>query len=218
MKQSKTMQTKVIIYEDNQVFRDSLVRLIDANSSYTIVGAFPNCANIEDEIALLNPRVVLMDIQMPGVNGLKGLEIIRRKSADIKVIMLTVFEDNQHIFDAICFGANGYLLKHSSPTQLFNAIEDVMHGGAPMTPSIASRVLVLLSGRRAVVPENEYHLTPREREILESLVEGNSYKMIAAELMISVETVKSHIKKVYEKLQVNSQAEAVSKAMKEKIV
>src|SRR5688572_3885136 len=127
------MQTKVIIYEDNQVFRESLMRLIGANTGYVIVGAFPNCSNIEEEITTLQPQVVLMDIQMPGVNGLKGLEIIRRKGTDIKVIMLTVFEDNQNIFDAICFGANGYLLKHSSPTQLFNAIEDVVHGGAPMT-------------------------------------------------------------------------------------
>jgi len=155
---------------------------------------------------------------MPGVNGLKGLEIIRRYSTDMKVVMLTVFEDNQHIFDAICRGANGYLLKHSTPAQIFNAIDEALKGGAPLTPSIASRVLLLLSGKKSDPSKNEYQLTPREKEILESLVEGNSYKMIAASLNISLETVKTHIKKVYEKLQVNSQIEAVSKAMKEKIV
>lgn len=208
----------MIIYEDNQVFRESLVRLLASVPMYEIVGAFPNCSNIEDEIKSFQPDVAMMDIQMPGVNGLKGLEIIRGHSDMIKVIMLTVFEDNKNIFDAICKGANGYLLKHSSPAQIFAAIDEVLRGGAPLTPSIASSVLSLLSNKKTIPTGNTYLLTPREKEILESLVEGNSYKMIAASFMISVETVKTHIKKVYEKLQVNSQTEAVSKAMKEKIV
>ena len=212
------MKTKVIVYEDNQVFRESLIRLLSSNTSFEVAGAFQNCVNIEAEVTTLNPDVVLMDIQMPGVNGLKGLEIIRGISADIKVIMLTVFEDNQHIFEAICKGANGYLLKHSTPSQIFTAIDEVLKGGAPLTPSIASRVLTLLSDKKVTPSGNQYQLTPREKEILESLVEGNSYKMIASSFMISIETVKTHIKKVYEKLQVNSQTEAVSKAMKENIV
>lgn len=211
------MKTKVIIYEDNQVFRESLVRLIGSNSAFEMVGDFPNCAHIGEEIAALKPDVVLMDIQMPEVNGLNGLDIIRRLSPDIKVIMLTVFEDNKHIFDAICKGANGYLLKHSTQAQIFHAIGEVLQGGAPLTPSIASSVLALLSDKK-VAADKDYRLTPREKEILESLVEGNSYKMIAAALFISPETVKTHIKNVYEKLQVNSQTEAVMKAMKEKIV
>src|SRR5688500_619447 len=110
------MKTKVIIYEDNQVFRESLMRLLGSNVSFEIIGAYENCSNIEEEVTVLRPDVVLMDIQMPGVNGLKGLEIVRRHSSEMKVIMLTVFEDNKNIFDAICKGANGYLLKHSSPT------------------------------------------------------------------------------------------------------
>src|SRR5512147_2833372 len=125
------MKTKVAIYEDNQVFRESLIRLLAANPAFEVVGDFPNCNNTESEIKTLHPDVVLMDIQMPGVNGLKGLDMIRGMSADIKVIMLTVFEDNQHIFDAICRGANGYLLKHSTPAQIFNAIDEVLKGGAP---------------------------------------------------------------------------------------
>lgn len=212
------MKTKVVIYEDNQVFRESLIRLLAANPVFEIVGDFENCASVSSEITGLKPDVVLMDIQMPGVNGLKGLDVIRGISSDIKVIMLTVFEDNQHIFDAICRGANGYLLKHSTPTQIFNAIDEVLKGGAPLTPSIASRVLMLLSDKKTAPGNNEYQLTPREKEILESLVEGNSYKMIANALQISTETVKTHIKKIYEKLQVNSQTEAVSKAMKEKLI
>lgn len=212
------MKTKVVIYEDNQVFRESLIRLLKGNPSYEIAGDFHNCAEVEAEITALRPDVVLMDIQMPGVNGLKGLDLIRGISGEIKVIMLTVFEDNQHIFDAICRGANGYLLKHSTPAQIFNAIDEVLKGGAPLTPSIASRVLMLLSDKKSASAGNEYQLTPREKEILESLVEGNSYKMIANALQISTETVKTHIKKIYEKLQVNSQTEAVSKAMKEKLV
>lgn len=212
------MKTKVVIYEDNQVFRESLIRLLAANPMFEIVGDFENCASISVEITGLKPDVVLMDIQMPGVNGLKGLDAIRSISSNIKVIMLTVFEDNQHIFDAICRGANGYLLKHSTPSQIFNAIDEVLKGGAPLTPSIASRVLMLLSDKKAAPGHNEYQLTPREKEILESLVEGNSYKMIGNALQISTETVKTHIKKIYEKLQVNSQTEAVSKAMKEKLI
>jgi DNA-binding NarL/FixJ family response regulator len=212
------MKTKVVLYEDNQVYRESLVRLLNSNPQYEVVGAFSNCVNIAAEIQLHEPDVALMDIQMPGVNGLKGLEIIRSISGDVKVIMLTVFEDNKHIFDAICKGANGYLLKHASPVQLFNAIEEVLKGGSPLTPSIASSVLALLSDKKIMPANNSYQLTPREKEILESLVEGNSYKMIASSLMISVETVKTHIKKVYEKLQVNSQTEAVMKALKEGLV
>ncbi len=212
------MKTKVVIYEDNQVFRESLIRLLTANPSFEVAGDFQNCNDVEAEIKVLHPDVVLMDIQMPGVNGLKGLDIIRSFSSEVKVIMLTVFEDNQHIFEAICRGANGYLLKHSTPPQLFGAIDEVLKGGAPLTPSIASRVLMLLSGKKIAAASNEYQLTPREREILESLVDGNSYKMIGASLQISTETVKTHIKKIYEKLHVNSQTEAVSKAMKEKLI
>ncbi|MBP7240131.1 MAG: response regulator transcription factor [Saprospiraceae bacterium] len=212
------MKTKVVIYEDNQVFRESLIRLLTANPSFEVAGDFQNCNDVEAEIKVLHPDVVLMDIQMPGVNGLKGLDIIRSFSSEVKVIMLTVFEDNQHIFEAICRGANGYLLKHSTPPQLFGAIDEVLKGGAPLTPSIASRVLMLLSGKKIAAASNEYQLTPREKEILESLVDGNSYKMIGASLQISTETVKTHIKKIYEKLHVNSQTEAVSKAMKEKLI
>ncbi len=212
------MKTKVVIYEDNQVFRESLIRLLTANPSFEVAGDFQNCNDVEAEIKVLHPDVVLMDIQMPGVNGLKGLDIIRSFSSEVKVIMLTVFEDNQHIFEAICRGANGYLLKHSTPPQLFGAIDEVLKGGAPLTPSIASRVLMLLSGKKITAASNEYQLTPREKEILESLVDGNSYKMIGASLQISTETVKTHIKKIYEKLHVNSQTEAVSKAMKEKLI
>lgn len=212
------MKTKVILYEDNQVFRESMVRLIGSNPEFEMMGAFPNCANIEEEVSTLQPGVVLMDIQMPEVNGLKGLETIRRISPATKVIMLTVFEDNKNIFDAICKGANGYLLKHSTQAQIFHAIKDVLQGGAPLTPSIASSVLALLSDKKVSIAGNDYRLTPREKEILESLVDGNSYKMIAANFNISTETVKTHIKNVYEKLQVNSQTEAVSKAVKEKLV
>jgi DNA-binding NarL/FixJ family response regulator len=160
-----------------------------------------------------------MDIEMPETNGLQGIRKIREVNNDIKIIVLTVFEDNQNVFDAICGGANGYLLKKSSPLQIVEAIRDVLEGGAPMTPSIANKVLKLLADSNlSVQQKNDYGLTKREKEILHSLVNGNSYKMIAAEQEITIDTVKSHLKKIYQKLQVHSQTEAVAKAIKNKIV
>jgi len=150
---------------------------------------------------------------------LEGIRKIRLIDTDVKIIVLTVFEDNQNVFDAICGGANGYLLKKSTPTQIVDAISGVLEGGAPMTPTIANKVLKLLADSNlSFQQKNDYGLTKREKEILHSLVDGNSYKMIAAEQDITIDTVKSHLKKIYQKLQVHSQTEAVAKAIKNKII
>jgi DNA-binding NarL/FixJ family response regulator len=184
-----------------------------------LAGSFINCNDCDVHIQALQPDVVLMDIEMPQTNGLDGIRSIRKINSEVKIIVLTVFEDNQNVFDAICAGANGYLLKKSSPQQIVEAIYDVLSGGAPMTSSIANKVLKLLADSNlSAQQKQDYGLTKREKEILHSLVNGNSYKMIAAEQDITMDTVKSHLKKIYQKLQVHSQTEAVAKAIKNRIV
>jgi DNA-binding NarL/FixJ family response regulator len=160
---------------------------------------------------------VLMDIDMPVVNGLQGLAIVRKHFPEVHVLMLTVFDDNEHIFEAICAGAVGYLLKRTQPARLIEAIQDAHRGGAPMTSSIARKVLTMFA-KSNQKSDNQRNLTDREQEILALLVAGNSYKMIAAALRISIDTVRSHIKNIYEKLHVHSQTEAVAKAIREKLI
>ena len=210
---------KAIIYEDNEDMRESLAALIEHTPGFELAGSFINCQEADIHAAVLQPDVVLMDIEMPVVNGIKGIEKIRSVNAGTRIIVLTVFEDNHNVFAAICAGANGYLLKKSSPVQIVDAINDVLQGGAPMSSSIASKVLQLLAdGQLDKKQQINYGLTEREKQILESLVKGNSYKMIAAEEKIAMDTVKTHLKKIYQKLQVHSQTEAVAKALKNKIV
>ena len=210
---------KVILYEDNPDMREGLSTLLAFTKNMELAGSFINCSDCEVHIQALHPDVVLMDIEMPETNGLDGIRKIRTTNNNVKIIVLTVFEDNQNVFDAICSGANGYLLKKSSPDQIIDAIHDVLQGGAPMTPSIANKVLKLLADANlSTQQKQDYGLTKREKEILYSLVNGNSYKMIAAEQEITIDTVKSHLKKVYQKLQVHSQTEAVAKALRNKIV
>lgn len=211
------MIIRIVIYDDNADLRDGLSVLLKGTTGFELVGAFPNCENVEAEIATLQPDVVLMDIDMPIANGIQGLKIIKEKYPNVNVLMLTVFEDNEHIFDAICSGAVGYMLKRTPPAKLLEAIHDANNGGAPMTSSIARKVLQMLPPQKRVL-DNAHNLTEREREILNLLVKGNSYKMIADICFISMDTVRSHIKKIYEKLHVHSQTEAVAKAIHNQIV
>ena len=215
-----TSQTiKVILYEDNPDMREGLSTLLAFTKNMELAGSFMNCNDCDVHIQALQPDVVLMDIEMPETNGLDGIRSIRKTNTEVRIIVLTVFEDNQNVFDAICAGANGYLLKKSSPQQIVDAIYDVLAGGAPMSSSIANKVLRLLADTSlSTLQQQNYGLTKREKEILHSLVNGNSYKMIAAEQDITIDTVKSHLKKIYQKLQVHSQTEAVAKAIKNRIV
>lgn len=215
-----TSQTiKVILYEDNPDMREGLSTLLAFTKNMELAGSFVNCNDCDLHIQALQPDVVLMDIEMPETNGLDGIRSIRKTNSEVRIIVLTVFEDNQNVFDAICAGASGYLLKKSSPQQIVDAIHDVLAGGAPMTSSIANKVLRLLADNSLSTQQQQnYGLTKREKEILHSLVNGNSYKMIAAEQDITIDTVKSHLKKIYQKLQVHSQTEAVAKAIKNRIV
>jgi DNA-binding NarL/FixJ family response regulator len=195
--------------------RDSLSTLLSGSSDHLLCGAYENCRGVERQLKQLQPDVILMDIEMPEINGIEGIQRIRAINETVKIIILTVFDDNKNVFDAICAGANGYLLKKTVAEKIFDAIQDVLNGGSPMSAAIASKVLKLLAGTKPKPGTKEYSLTNREKDILQSMVQGNSYKMIAAHLQISQETVKTHIKRIYEKLQVHSQTEAVAKAIQQ---
>ena len=210
------IETRVSIFEDNSLLRESLVSLLGLKEDVTIVGAYENVLSVGDQIEQDKPDLVLMDIDMPGMTGIEAVKKIRSFNNDVAILMLTVFDDNHHVFDAICAGASGYLLKKHISARLFTAIDEVLAGGAPMSPSIAR--MVISSMKTDATEQNPYTLTPRELEVLRSLSRGNSYKLIAAEFSITIDTVRTHIKKIYEKLHVHSQTEAVSKALKEKLV
>ena len=208
---------KVILYEDNPQLREGLSMLINGTDGFEVLASFKNCNTVVEEVEALSPDVVLMDIDMPGTNGLEGLRLIRERSLSVKILMLTVFDDNKSVFEAIKMGANGYILKKTPPAKLLEYIQEANSGGAPITSSIAAQVLKMFS--EFSTPTNaDYHLSEREQQVLQFLVNGYSYKMIATEMFISIDTVRSHIKKIYEKLHVNSKSEAVAKAFKDRLV
>lgn len=208
---------RIVIYDDNFNRRESLKILIDSIEDFEVAGMFTNCNNVKKDMEELHPDIVLMDVQMPETDGIQGVKIISEYFPDIKVIMQTVFEDDDKIFDAIRFGACGYILKKAPAEKMTEAIREALHGGSPMTPSIATKVLSFFRTQESKRPDL-YGLSERETEILQKLVEGKSYKMIADQLIISYHTVNSHVKKIYEKLQVHSVGEAVSKAIQQKLI
>jgi DNA-binding NarL/FixJ family response regulator len=206
------MPVKIVVYEDNEALRNSIKTLMQWNDEFELLAAMPDAEGILDDIKTFGPDVIIMDIDMPPSNGVESLKILRKHYEELPVIMLTVFEDNDNIINSICAGASGYLLKKDIEN-LMPAIKDVLNGGAPMTSSVARKVLQLFPGKqeKKITVEN---LTPREEEILQWLVKGFSYKMIAGEMDIAVETVRSHIKRIYKKLQVSSATEAIYKVSK----
>jgi DNA-binding NarL/FixJ family response regulator len=211
------MPINIVIYEDNVNLRESLSSLLALTGEYTVIDSYPDCSKVTEQVKTLKPDVVLMDIDMPGINGIEAVKRIRSFDKDVQVIMLTVFDDNTHVFDAMYAGANGYLLKKYVSDKLIHSIREVLDGGAPMSPSIA-RMIINNMQQSVQLSQNDYQLTNREKEILQWLSKGNSFKMIAAELCISLDTVRTHIKRIYDKLHVRSQIEAVSKAINERIV
>lgn len=212
------MEIHVCIIEDNKHLREGLVRFIDSSPGFTVSGAFPNADKIVQKIQQCRPDVVLMDIQMPGTSGIDAVQQIRSANMDVKIIMQTVFEDDDKIFAAICAGANGYLLKNTPPARYLDAITEAWHGGAPMSGNIASRVLTMFRQQADKKTESTGELSEREKEVLQCLVNGMSYKMIADHCGISYDTVRFHMKNIYAKLHVSSMTEAVVKALRHKIV
>lgn len=208
------MPLSVLIFEDNSLLRESISSLILLKEDWQLKGAYEHVLSVKEQVTEHKPDLILMDIDMPGMTGIEAVKQIRILNATVPIMMLTVFDDNVHVLDAIRAGASGYLLKKHLSTKLFDSIDEVLSGGAPMSPSIARMVIASMQK----VTENPYQLTPREKEILSLLSQGNSYKIIAVQSDISLDTVRTHIKKIYEKLQVHSQTEAVSKAINEKLV
>jgi len=204
------MAIKVLIYEDNENLRKSIQTLLLWNKDFDVVAAMSNANSVTEDVVVLKPDVIFMDIDMPGCNGVDALIKIRESGNSVPVIMFTVFDDEENIFNAICAGASGYMLKKNFD-QVPEAIKDVMEGGAPMTSSVAKKVLSFVPQQKAAKNPQVETLSPREKELLEHIVKGYSYKMVAIEMGIATETVRSHIKKIYKKLQVNSATEAVYK-------
>lgn len=211
------MAIKVLVYDDNAALRTSIEALIAAEDDFALMAVMPNAETVETDVKQFQPDVVLMDIDMPVVNGVMAVKKIRQFNQQLPVIMLTVFDDDDNIFNAICAGASGYLLKQNATDEIPGAIRTVMSGGAPMTGSVARKVLQMVP-KAANSEQEESNLSEKEAAILQLLVKGYSYKMIATELGISIDTVRFHIKKIYDKLHVHSATEAVSRAIRDKLV
>jgi DNA-binding NarL/FixJ family response regulator len=208
------MSIKIVIFEDNDRLRESLVALFKGMDEYEVTGDYNNCNEAATIARVYKPDVVLMDIDLPGESGIKGVFKIKENYPQAAIIMYTVFEDDEKLFQCLCAGANGYLLKKTAPSKLIDAIKEVIEGGAPMSPSIARKVLNSFQHGKS----NKYSLSTREIETLQLLSKGYSAKMIATELKISFDTARYHLKNIYTKLHVNCGKEAIAKALGERIV
>ena len=211
------MAVQILVYDDSDVIRESLRTLLFEEPGFEVIAMLANAETVETDIGQLKPDVVLMDIDMPEVNGVEAVKRIRKLDPQLPIIMLTVFDDNENIFKAIYAGASGYILKRYVTVEIVAAIHNVLSGGAPMTGTVAKKVLQMLPVAVSAEEENQV-LTVKEKDILQLLVNGYSYKMIASEISISIDTVRFHIKKIYDKLHVHSSVGAVSKAIKDKII
>jgi RNA polymerase sigma factor (sigma-70 family) len=211
---------KVAIFDDNRNIRNSIGMLLHTEPGFEVVGSFSDARNCVRDVLQVRPDVVLMDIEMPGVNGIEAVKQLIKEVPHVQILIQTVFEDDDRIYDSIVAGASGYVLKSRLNSTLISSLKELESGGSPMSPSIARRVLHLLQDKTngKVQSSIDYHLTVREKEVLTCLVNGLSYKAIADELNISYETVRSHMKKIYEKLHVGSLTEVVAKAINGNII
>jgi DNA-binding NarL/FixJ family response regulator len=210
---------RVAVFEDNKHLRETFEFLLNNAEGFSCTGAYRDCRNLVTNLEISPCDIVLMDIEMPGMNGIEATRIIKEHFPTINILIQTIFFEDEYIFNAICAGASGYILKSTTPDGYLAAIKDVQAGGSPMTAGIARRVLELFKGNlQPATPSKDYNLTGQEKKVLQLLVTGKSYKMIAAELFVSVDTVKTHVSNTYAKLHVHSGTEAVSVALRDKIV
>ena len=205
------------IVEDRREIREGLAMLINGTEGFHCSGSYRSAEEALDRIQLHLPDVVLMDIGLPGMSGIEALRILKERYPKMLLMMLTVYDDDDRIFDAICAGASGYLLKKTPPAKLLESLREAVGGGAPMSPEVALRVITLF--REIRPPERaDYELTPHETRLLKLFVEGHNYKTAAAELGVTVHTVSFHLRSIYDKLQVHSKSEAVAKALSNRLV
>lgn len=214
------MPVRIAVFDDAPIFLEFISNVISDVPDFDLTGAFTDCTNMQEKLLQAKPDVVVMDIEMPHINGIEGLRLIKQLSPGISVIMQTSHEEDEWIFNAVCAGASGYILKNQSAEEVISSIRSAYQGGAPLSPAIAKRVLHLLQRGNNTPDTNtpDYSLSDREKEVLSFLVQGMSFKMIAESCFISYETVRSHMKKIYAKLHVASNTEAVSKALREGLV
>jgi DNA-binding NarL/FixJ family response regulator len=208
---------KVAIVEDQREIRECLALLVNGTEGYSCSGSYRSMEEAIEKIPRQVPDVVLSDIGLPGMSGIDGVRRLKELYPDLLVLMLTVYDDDERIFDAMCAGACGYLLKKTPPARLIASLQEVVDGGAPMSPEVARRVIALF--REIRPPERaEYHLTPHETRLLKLFVEGHNYKTAAVELKVTVNTINFHVRSIYDKLQVHSRSEAVAKALLNRLV
>ncbi|MBL1213100.1 MAG: response regulator transcription factor [Ignavibacteriae bacterium] len=209
----------VAIIEDNNTIREGLAALINGTTDYQCIGAFPECETFLEKLPDLNVDVALMDIQLPGISGIEGVKEAKKIDPNINILMLTIYEESNVVFEALCAGACGYLVKKTPPSRLLDAIREVHEGGSPMSSHIARQVInVFQEMKTPKKDDSEYLLSERETQVLFFLGEGNNYQQIADELFISVDTVRHHIRNIYKKLHVHSQSEAVAKAIRKGLI
>jgi DNA-binding NarL/FixJ family response regulator len=209
----------VAIVEDNNTIREGLAALINGTEGYDCIGSFVDCESFLLNLKTLNVDVVLMDIALPGMNGIEGVKKAIVIKPDLDILMLTIYEESEVVFDALCAGACGYLVKKTPPSRLLEAIKEVNEGGSPMSSRIARQVIGAFKESKSISNDSdEFTLSNREKEVLNRLADGNNYQEIAEQLLISVDTVRHHIKNIYKKLHVHTQSEAVAKAIRKKII
>jgi DNA-binding NarL/FixJ family response regulator len=208
---------KAAIVEDHREIREALAALISGTEGYRCTGSFRSMEEALEKIRQDVPNIVLCDIGLPGMSGIEGIRILKERYPNLLLLMLSVYDDDERIFDALCAGACGYLLKRTPPVRLLESLSEAVTGGAPMSPEVASRVIRLF--REIQPPERcDYELTPHETRLLKLLVEGHNYTTAAAKLRVSYNTIKFHMRHIYEKMQVHSKSEAVSKALQNRLV
>lgn len=214
-----TKNIRVAVFEDAKLVRDAYETILNGTAGFICTGAFPDCNALDLSIRKARPEVVLMDIEMPGTDGIQATKYLSTHYPEIRILIQTVFEEDDKIFAAVCAGASGYILKSNGLTRLLESVTEAFHGGSPMTPSVASRVLKLFQQFAPPVHyDTDIVLSTREKEILGLMVEGYDFRNIGDKIFISYETVRTHVKKIYRKLHVASASEAVVKAIRQRLV